>query len=116
MANGESAKVIASKIPQELKSLKQWIVWKMIRRGNDLTKVPYQTNGKLASSTDRSTWTSFEEVEKAAPQYSGAGFVFSADDPYCGLDFDACRNPETGEVAKWAKHWIKKLGVRPRIS
>ncbi len=33
---------------------------------------------------------------------AGIGFVFSADDPYTGIDFDTCRDPETGALDAWA--------------
>jgi len=35
--------------------------------------------------------------------------VLSKNDPYCGADFDHCRNPETGEISTWAAAHIAVL-------
>lgn len=78
-------------IPAELRALPQWVVWKREVRGGKPTKIPHQVDGSLASSTDPSTWASFEEAVRAAPRFNGIGFVFSPDDPYVGIDFDDCR-------------------------
>ena len=61
------------------------------------TKVPYQAArpDRRASSTNPSTWASFETAISSAwlEGVAGIGFVFSADDPYCGIDFDDCYLP-----------------------
>lgn len=74
-------------IPAELRSLKQWVNWRYEQKevGKKPTKVLYQTNGYRASSIDPATWDSFEAVTSASNQI---GFVFSPDDPYCGIDLD----------------------------
>src|SRR5829696_9078904 len=90
-------------IPEELKVRPQWVDWKLEERDGDVTKVPYtpRTNRK-ASSTDLLTWGTFDEVLDAlrTEHFDGIGFVFSSADPYCGVDLDGCRNPETGEVLR----------------
>lgn len=88
-------------IPDELKSRKQWIVWKLEIVGDRLTKVPYQADsvGKKASSTSQYTWTTFDNAVFAYENekcYSGVGFVFSKSDPFIGIDFDKCIDKETG--------------------
>jgi putative DNA primase/helicase len=42
--------------------------------------------------------------------YDGIGFVFSDADPFCGIDLDDCRNPETGEIVPWAQEIICRVG------
>lgn len=106
-------------IPTSLKELPQWLMWKLEqRRGDKPTKLPYQTNGQLAKSNDASTWNTFETVARRSklPGFSGVGFVFSADDPFIGVDLDGCRNPETGRIADWATEIADKLDSYTEVS
>lgn len=83
-------------LPDEIKLLPQWILWKLEKNKKDLnakpTKVPYQINGKKAASTRPGEWTSFIKAKRALEQsegvYQGIGFVFTKDDPYIGIDLD----------------------------
>lgn len=77
-------------IPTELKQLNQWLVWKAeLTTEGQPTKIPYNPrSGHKASVTDARTWSSFEDAVKAAPNYSGIGFVFTPNDPYTGIDLD----------------------------
>ena len=83
-------KVNIDNIPAVLKDYDQWVLWKLEKRHKKPTKIPYQPNGRKAKSNHRGTWNSFEKVLAKYPggNYSGIGFVFSEDDPFCGLDFD----------------------------
>lgn len=103
-------------IPEELKERHQWIVWKMVQRNGKETKIPFQPNGLAARSDDPSTWSSFEDCVKVVDRFSGLGYVFSEGDPYTGIDFDSCFNPDTKEVSDWAKPWISKLKSYSEIS
>ncbi len=83
--------------PEELRALPQWVCHR--------AKVPHKAVGwGLASSTDPATWATYEQATEACRRHKhdGIGFVFSADDPYTGVDLDKCRDPETGELAPWA--------------
>jgi primase-polymerase (primpol)-like protein len=90
------------KVPDDLSELDQWVLWRR-ERG---TKVPYQVSGRKASSTDPSTWTTFETVlnawSKAPQRYAGVGFVFSTSDPYCGIDLDDSLDAD-GKPKPWAR-------------
>src|SRR5690606_37395450 len=86
-------------------------------RKGKLTKVPFQVNGILASSTDPRTWTTFSGAIKALKlsrggddAYDGIGYVFSADDGLIGIDLDDCVDPETRKIAAWAKEIIELVG------
>ena len=57
-------------IPEELKQLRQWHVWKQ----TDKTKIPVQVNGSAAKSNDPDTWTDFETASDAAQFFSGLAF------------------------------------------
>lgn len=79
--------------PAELTVLPQWVLWRYEVRKGKRTKIPYQIDGAPASSTKPATWTSYECAVAvlgipAKRPYDGIGFVFSADDPYCGIDLD----------------------------
>lgn len=80
-------------IPDELKACRQWICHK-----KKIPKSPLY-NGN-ANPTDPATWGSYEQAIRAISRYgySGIGFVFAADSPYCGIDIDHCIDPETGEI------------------
>jgi hypothetical protein len=89
-------------IPAGLRALRQWVCWRLIRRGDGKpTKQPIQPNGQPATHGDPATWSSFEEVCAAAHRYDGIGFVFTEKDPYCGIDLDACFTMD-GTLKEWA--------------
>lgn len=78
-------------MPRELKDKNQWILWKAeFRRDGTIGKVPKQINGINASTTDSSTWSSFQDIEKVFKNggYDGVGFVFASNDEYIGIDLD----------------------------
>src|SRR5574343_1054362 len=80
--------------PAELKSLRQWIVW----RDEAGRKVPYQPDGRLAKTNDPTTWRTWEECQVGG--FSGPGFVFAESDSFCGIDLDGCYCE--GQIAPWA--------------
>jgi hypothetical protein len=97
-----------------MKDLKQWVCWRSEARQRDAkpTKVPYSpASGARARSDDPDTWGTLAEAEKAAEKvgYDGIGFVFTARDPFCGVDLDACVDPETGEIEPWAREILHEL-------
>lgn len=105
-------------IPACLRGLHQWVLWKTVVRDGKETKVPFAIGGTPAKANDSTTWAKFEEVVDTYERggYDGIGFEFSADDPFCGVDLDGCRSPETGEVAKWAKEIVLSLDTYAEVS
>ncbi len=91
-------------IPQELKTLPQWICWKYTLVKGELKKVPMiPGTNRRASSTDPKKWRSFDEALKAAQtgNYDGIGFVFKDGGGYVGIDIDDCViNSELSDKAK----------------
>ena len=95
-------------IPAWLSVRPQWIVWKVEARGDDLAKVPHAVEtGTRVDATDLLGWSSFEDAVEAYRSscgfYSGIGFCLASCDPFVGIDLDGCRDPESGEIAPWAK-------------
>ncbi|MFH1919892.1 MAG: DUF3987 domain-containing protein [Planctomycetota bacterium] len=105
-------------IPHVLKNRAQWVLWRTVTRDGKSTKVPFQANGQEAKSNDPSTWCSFDVVWARLQKggFDGVGYVFSHYDDFVGLDFDACRNPETGEIATWAREAITRLDSYSEVS
>ena len=98
----------------------QWVAWKYIERDGKPTKSPINPHtGEFAKSTDASTWGTFDEALAACTRdasLSGAGFVFTADDPYCGVDLDDCRDPDSGQLKDWAREIVEQLASYTEVS
>ena len=94
-------------IPAELRALNQWVLWRLEYRPPMLkpTKVPYtpRPNSGKANIIKSNTWGSYEDAIKAPltckepvdpdtpikeTGFTGIGFVFTAEDEYCGIDLD----------------------------
>lgn len=76
-------------IPQEMKDRAQWVAWSLVDRAGRKTKLPINPlTGQLAKTDDQKTWGTFAQAVKAGRHLNGIGYVFSADDPYCGIDLD----------------------------
>lgn len=75
-----------SNIPDELKQLNNWCVWKFENRNGKRTKIPFNAaTGEFAKSNDKSTWSSYETAVNAEG-VDGIGFFFEP--PYLGIDID----------------------------
>jgi uncharacterized protein DUF5906 len=106
--------------PAELKVIPNWVLWRYLppkSRGGKWPKVPFQPNGKTASTVDRSTWSRFEQACAAYAHggFDGLGFVFDGDIGadglcYCGIDFDSCIGNDN-EVHSLARSRIKRLNT-----
>ena len=113
------SKVKPENIPNELKEKDQWVCWKGEKREGKVTKVPYDANSlKMAKSNDPETWTGFETALNAYKEngFDGIGFVLSKDDPFCGWDFDHCRDLKTGKTDSEIKGYIKSLNSYAEVS
>jgi len=88
-------------IPDELKELKQWVLWKKEKRKGKLTKVPYQPTGNMAQSNNPKTWTDFNTAVKAFNngKYNGLGFVFASDDGITGIDIDPLKDKQGNHLS-----------------
>jgi hypothetical protein len=99
-------------VPDDLRERDQWVLWRYEERDGRRTKVPYQVGRRRASTTDSSTWASFEavtdEYRRALNWYAGLGFVFCATDPFCGIDLDDAF--DAGRILKpWASRIVERF-------
>jgi hypothetical protein len=102
-----------SKLPDDLIELDQWVLWKFETRNGKPAKVPYSIELRRASTTNPGHWAEFESVctvlRSNARRFrsGGVGFVFSAADPFVGVDLDNCLS---GEVVKgWAAGIVERF-------
>ncbi|HLV98238.1 MAG TPA: hypothetical protein VKT82_06120 [Ktedonobacterales bacterium] len=113
--------LVMAALPDELKALRQWVVWRYeARPGKDKpAKRPYNPRTGRPARTDVSaTWGFFPQTLARYQHggWDGLGFVFSAADPYCGIDLDDCRDPQTGEIVPWARQIVEQMQSYTEIS
>jgi len=83
-------------IPNELKRLNRWVLWKYLQIGDPedakFSKVPLTLGGKGASSTNPDTWTDFFSAREAyeSGRFDGVGIVFDGTGSLTGIDIDDC--------------------------
>lgn len=90
-------------IPQVLKDLNQWVVWKYREEPNRKkpTKPPYNAKTRqFASVTNPETLSDFNTAVKAVKDYdfAGIGLCLIEGDNLVGIDLDHIINPETKEI------------------
>jgi P4 family phage/plasmid primase-like protien len=100
--------VILANIPLELRKIPRWVMWSFVELGDAenkrWAKMPLQTSGRYASSTNPETWTDFLSVEQAyaTNKFDGIGFVFSEGDTLVGVDLDDVYDHQTGRFTNAA--------------
>jgi hypothetical protein len=106
-------------VPEELRALTNWVVWKLEKRTSSkgvvrTTKVPYNArSGKHAKSNDHATWSDFGAATEALKcGYEGLGFCLTV--PYVGVDLDGCRPNGTDEP--WAEEIVGELNSYTELS
>lgn len=80
--------------PEEMRSLKQWVLWRIDYVDGTPRKVPYQITGRKAQSNNPVTWSTYEEAWEALKRNSGSfnglGFVFTKESHIVFVDLDHC--------------------------
>jgi len=116
------------KIPSELRDREAWVCWHIGCRnchtafdpdietcpecGSDTTKIPDDPKtGRYAKSNDPETWGAFETAvdyhRRGDTKTEGIGFMFDEDDPFVGVDLDACVTD--GDLTGGAWDIVKRL-------
>lgn len=101
-------------VPQELRDLKQWVVWKMPKKEPRHARDPT----RLAKSNSPATWSTFDQAVAAVEEgrADGVGFVFAVGGPYIGIDLDDCLDPETGEPHPVAAKIVARFATYTEVS
>ena len=98
MTRPTSPAVNFDSVPDDLRCLNRWCLWRYVQKerkdGSKVwTKLPITRAGKPASSTDASTWCSFDEIRDAylfgTTRNDGVGVTFDGSAPGAGLVDDA---------------------------
>jgi hypothetical protein len=104
-------------VPGELRLRPQWVGWRFESRNGKTTKRPLApANGRAAKINDPRTWGSFKAAGAlvASGGADGVGYVFTADDPYVGIDLDDA--VVCGEISDWAREIVAALDSYTEIS
>lgn len=82
----------------------RWVRWERAVRGHRVTKVPLTVTGRLASSTNELTWSTYRAATASSP---GEGFGFVLGDGVGCYDLDDCISH--GQLAEWAAEAIREI-------
>jgi hypothetical protein len=107
-------------IPQALKDIPHWIIWRMGQRDGKQTKLPMhpRTGSCPCDSQNESNWTTFEKACKGMRLHEadGIGFVVQSDGGLVAGDLDHCRSKETGDIDEWAQAIITQANTYTEIT
>jgi len=108
--------VIAKAIPEALRRLPQWVLWKYELRDGRITKVPHTVFHSRASVNDPDTWTDFETAwhTYTLGGYSGLGFVLTEEAGIVCVDLDHARDGDEWEPE--ALNIVRELNTYTEIS
>ena len=114
--------VIEEQIPEYLRRLPQWVVWKLEKsaRRSKPAKVPYSGKwpSKRVDVTSKSSYCSFEEACRTLtedPTVNGVGFVVTSEDDVIGIDLDECIL-ENGDISETALEFVGRLDGYTEVS
>jgi primase-polymerase (primpol)-like protein len=113
--------VIFRNIPDQLKALDQWVVWRFEFRNAKWTKPPFMARtGQAASTTNPKTWCSLPAAKAAYTgtpgAWDGVGLALLPKNETTIFDLDHCRNPTTGELTDWATEIVAELNSYPEVT
>src|SRR4051812_387635 len=104
---------------------RRWVAWRNEIRNGRPTKEPYCDADRRASHSDPQTWLTLSQAEVLATeiingQGGGIGVILGMgilpDLNLGGVALDACRDPDTGEIAPWAADVINTFGSYTEVS
>lgn len=96
-----------------MKNKKIWIAWRFENDSKGKpTKVPYRISGTKASTTDSSSWSTYEDAVKYRSKFDGIGFCF--DGSVLGVDLDHVL--KDGNMSKSVEEFIHQANTYTEIS
>ena len=121
-------------IPQDLRASSRWVLYRLEDHTGDSgkilekRKVPYDAKtGRPANHADFDKWSDFPAAVAnfdrelfPGPSFlkhhdkRGVGLVIGA--PFIAMDFDKCRDPETGVIEPWAQEWLSEVNSYTELS
>lgn len=111
-------KVLAEQFGKQIR----WVVWRYETLKGKKTKIPYNPDGKKASSTDKKTWVDYQAAADAANDdklnFDGVGLVFTPGQTLLGIDIDHCVTGKeiTHPLASQIQAFIEKANTYCELS
>lgn len=102
-------------VPESLKMLRQWVLWRYETRNGKRTKIPYQPNGQKSESDNPKTWSTFDQVITRFSQsgFDGIGIMFG--NGLAGVDLDH-HVDEHGQLSDFSKNVIFQISSYTELS
>lgn len=103
-------------IPQALKEVAGWVMWKWWWNGKKWTKPPYNTDGVKIDEGNPANWSDFSTALRTYQkgEFDGIGISLNALTELAGVDLDHCVHG--GVIEPWALEIVKNLGGYAEIS
>jgi hypothetical protein len=110
-----------AKLPAALQPLcarAQWVIWRLTWRQGRWTKPPFRCDDphRFASSSDPSSWSSYDDAAAAAAEGDGITYILTPEDPFAAIDIDHVRDPITGSIDSWAQRFLDRVHTYAEIS
>ncbi|MCX6682152.1 MAG: phage/plasmid primase, P4 family [Methanoregula sp.] len=105
-------------IPDQIKMIPNWIIWRNETKDGLVTKIPYNPiTGDKADTTNSGTWSTFEVAVQSfkVNGFNGIGFVLTKDSDIIGVDFDHVINDD-GEIDPDIEGYIQQFNSYAEIS
>jgi hypothetical protein len=111
-----------STVPDYMKRQNKWVLWRLIERKRAdgspaMAKIPFQSSGTAASSTNAATWTTYEDAFDAymTGEFDGMGFVLNGKDGIIGIDVDDCVRSD-GSLSDLAQELLQHVNGYAEMS
>lgn len=116
--------VVIDNVPESIKKLDRWLGWRWKWKSKKWDKPPVDVRtGKNGSSTNADSWANLKTAWSAYAQgtvaIDGLGVALGEIEPgvhLVGVDFDNCRNRDTGEVDPAVQGLVRMLDTYCEVS